>query len=384
MSFVTFSQRSKSVFGSAMARQRTHRTSTVATDSTLAVMQEMLIFHSKEIMYIRGRDHKKQSPFERPTLIDQRLFRRYAVKIGLKGPIRKTDTIFGGIFRAVKHRTSGRLLAFNGWKGGVLHLSVKLVEKSTFGLQPDPGCIPKVYADAYTSNADLEFVNIMSPETRFTEPSGQSEPRDIPSISFRRLGSNIPALQRHTVFSLSQYASPNGKADTRPWEYFLRSPCPTPITPLDKILRTPPYPPSLQRPDMRKSLSTTAARTPESLATFSQSSKYSVSNKAICKVSENIRRRLSIVAPPDAMPIHAPRRLSYSHTCGKPRSPLRRRNVPTSSENLDSSAESDLLASPLVILPSSSYKQYVGWTDNGGHTPGISFLSIASPLRSRV
>lgn len=40
MSFVTFSQRSKSVFGGAMARQITHRISTDTTDLTLAVVQE--------------------------------------------------------------------------------------------------------------------------------------------------------------------------------------------------------------------------------------------------------------------------------------------------------------------------------------------------------
>lgn len=344
-------------------------------------------------MCIRSRDHKKQrSPFERPTLTDQRLLRRCAAKVGLKAPSRKTRAIFEGISKAVKHRTSGRLLlslqclilAFIGWKDGTLHLSAKLIDKSTFGLQSDPGCVPKVYADAYTSNADMEFVNIESPETRFTELSGQSEPRYIPSISFRRLGSNIPALRRHPVFSLPQHASPNGKVDMRPWECFSRSPCSSPITPLDKILHTPPYPPSLQRPDIRNSLSTIAIRTPESLATFSQSSKYSVSNKAICKVSENIRRRLSIVAPPDAMPNAAPRRLSYSHTYGKPRSPLRRRNAPSSSENLDSCSESDLLASPLVIMPSSSHKQNLGWTDSGGHTSDISFSSVASPLRVKV
>lgn len=320
-----------------------------------------------------------QSPFKRPTLTDQRLIRKCAVKIGLKGAIRKTRSIFRGIFKAAKRRTSGLLevsfqwlmSAFIDWKKGDLHLSTKTVDKSA--------C-----ADACAAtNADSGFPIIESPETRLTIPLGQSQPQQFPSISVHHLGSNTPALQRHPVFSFPQYASPNRKAETRSCEYLSRSPCSTPITPLDKILRTPPYPPSVRRPSIRNALAT-LARTPESLATFSSSSKYSLSNKAICKVSENIRRRLSVVAPPDAMPMHAPRRLSYSHTFGKPRSPLRRRNTPASLENLDSCTESDLLASPLVILPSSSHKQFLSCTDSGVQTLDISFSSVASPRQMKV
>ena len=351
-----------------------------------------MLIKSKGTVYIRGRDHKKQSPFKRPTLADQRLIRKCAVKIGLNGAIRKTRAIFRGISKASKRRTSGLLevpsqwlmLAFIDWKKGDLHLPTKSVGKSPFSLQSAAACSPRAYADACdATNADSGFANIESPESRLTEPLGQSQSQQFPSISVHHLGSNIPALQRHLVFSFPQDASPNRKADTRSCEYLSRSPCSTPITPLDKILRTPPYPPSVRRPGIRNTLAT-IARTPESLATFSSSSKYSLSNKAICKVSENIRRRLSIVAPPDAMPMHAPRRLSYSHTFGKPRSPLRRRNTPASLDNLDSCTESDLLASPLVILPSSSHKQFLSWTDSGVKTLDISFSSVASPRQMKV
>ncbi len=126
-----------------------------------------------------------QSPFKRPTLTDQRLIRKCAVKIGLKGAIRKTRSIFRGIFKAAKRRTSGLLevsfqwlmSAFIDWKKGDLHLSTKTVDKSA--------C-----ADACAAtNADSGFPIIESPETRLTIPLGQSQPQQFPSISVHHLGS---------------------------------------------------------------------------------------------------------------------------------------------------------------------------------------------------
>ncbi len=134
-----------------------------------------MLIKSKGTVYIRGRDHKMQSPFKRPTLTDQRLIRKCAVKIGLKGAIRKTRSIFRGIFKAAKRRTSGLLevsfqwlmSAFIDWKKGDLHLSTKTVDKSA--------C-----ADACAAtNADSGFPIIESPETRLTIPLGQSQPQQF-------------------------------------------------------------------------------------------------------------------------------------------------------------------------------------------------------------
>lgn len=237
-----------------------------------------------------------------------------------------------------------------------------LVLKSNMGIASDD--LDHILITGFISSG------LASPAIHIAEPILDLRPVPAASTSRGRLTSNSKSLAVDLSFNFSPYGALNGTA--------------TPITPLDKILHTPACPPSLQRSYVRDDDALAAVKTPENTATSPPQSQYLISSKALCRVSDNVRRRLSVVAPPEAMPMHAPRRLSYSHTYGKPRSPLARRIAPNSSDVLASCAETDLLASPLVILPSSTFKQSIDWTDGGGYMSDFHFPSVASPRGVKV
>lgn len=136
----------------------------------------------------------------------------------------------------------------------------------------------------------------------------------------------------------------------------------TPITPFDQIMHTPLQPPELPRPGTRK---TPNSGTSDCLPLV----------KPICYIStvltselpstpvliplQNTARRSSVVAPPNATPMRAPRRLSYTRTFGVGRTtlPLTSVRIATSpSDNPRTCTENSiLLASPVAIRSSNSF-----------------------------
>lgn len=231
---------------------------------------------------------------------------------------------------------------------------------------------------------------ILESSLRATDPLlSNSTAHSTLSMSYRRHAANIPTLQRPLSFTMPQFFPTNRSSGDHSSEpVFPIDPCSTPITPLDKIIHTPLYPPSLRRPDIKRMPSDVPVDIAEDSAPYLCSTPgYFTLGSALSKVSDHIRRRLSVVSPPEARSMHAPRRLSYSHTYGKAKSPLKRRAAAASTELLDSCTEtSDLLASPLVIITSSSNRQLesAAWVDKNGCGADFSFSLRGSPITVKV
>ncbi|KAF8969789.1 hypothetical protein BDZ97DRAFT_1792644 [Flammula alnicola] len=363
MSFATISQRSfpRSASHKLDARCGTHRRFKLPKDERAAAMLEVLTVH--------GRRFPRQ-----PCIVPEyREFHKYMLKTGAKVPPRTTMNEIQAFACFCQKSTSVYIKP--------LCVSKKADSESCSPPIPKDGTLSTVPAGVHSGI--LEGASILDLSIWLTEhtskpapePISQRRSHEVSSMSRRRLSSNIPALQGHLSFSISQEACTNTSIGTPGFEdLFPINSCSTPITPLDQIIHTPLCPPLLQSPDTRK-------KTLVDSGTYrSPTSKIFMPRNAVSRVSDNIRRRLSVVAPPEAMPMHAPRRLSYSLTYGKTRSPLTRRNGPLSSEMLNSCIETELLASPLVILPSSSVNRLsancVEESRYGQHLP---LSSLGSP-----
>ncbi|KAF5330705.1 hypothetical protein D9619_005960 [Psilocybe cf. subviscida] len=187
--------------------------------------------------------------------------------------------------------------------------------------------------------------------------SPSAKPRSF-SMTRRRSSCNMPTLQRilplncvpqYTIYDFEGFKIP-----------FPVHPCSSPITPLDQIIHTPRAPPVLHPDARRGSWSPVtgtgySSNSPQISSSFMSPSVRVAGRMRGAMPSTSDRRRLSVVAPPEAPPMHAPRRLSYSKAFAKHNStsPLSgRKNSATLGEGLACCPENELLASPLAIRSS--------------------------------
>lgn len=145
-------------------------------------------------------------------------------------------------------------------------------------------------------------------------------------MSQRRLALNIPVLQRHLSFTTYRNSAPLISFNSPPLSLFPLTDCLTPITPAEQILHTPLCPPQINRldpmatPNRQSSGSWNSmfASPSGSSSLYCPSSSPRLPEIGVLKPSkpsiQSLARRLSLVAPPDASPVHMPRRLSYSRT----------------------------------------------------------------------
>lgn len=174
------------------------------------------------------------------------------------------------------------------------------------------------------------------------------------SISPCLTASHMPALKLNQSLTKSNHIS---TLDS----------CSTPYTPLNQILRTPPYPPQLQHMAIKRTpprsipfvspWSTTEAikRTPPRSITFvspwSTTESCGISTPLSKFAAVSLNRRLSTVVPPDAIPLRAPRRLSYSHGYRNFSQPCSGAVDASDLENTNSNAKP--LASPVTLRSAS-------------------------------
>lgn len=153
------------------------------------------------------------------------------------------------------------------------------------------------------------------------KPSADSQTTS--SMSQRRLALNIPVLQRHLSFTAYRDPAPLISLNSPPTSLLPLAECLTPITPADQIIHTPLCPPQINRldPKLTPTRRTTISRnslytSPCGSSPYCPSSNPQSPMFRILKPSkpstQTLARRPSLVAPPDASPVHMPRRLSYS------------------------------------------------------------------------
>jgi hypothetical protein len=215
------------------------------------------------------------------------------------------------------------------------------------------------------------------------------------SMSRRRSSCNMPTLQRILPLNcVPQYTIHDFDGFKIP---FPLHPCSTPITPLDQIIHTPRDPPEIQ-PDARRGswspiIATGSSSDSPQVLSPSMSPSVRMAGRLGVRRAMPLttdRRRLSVVAPPEAPPMHAPRRLSYSKAFGKHNgsSPLSsRKNSATLGEGLACCPENELLASPLAIRSSASAPQRAVLDTCGAEgifSKDFSFTFSASPQAAKV
>lgn len=144
-------------------------------------------------------------------------------------------------------------------------------------------------------------------------------------MSQRRLALNIPALQRHLSFTTYRDSAPLISFNSPPLNLLPLADCLTPITPAEQILHTPLCPPQINRLDPKVMPNRqSGSRNSMFASPYGSSSPYCPPSsprspeidvlKPPKPSIQSLARRLSLVAPPDASPVHMPRRLSYSRT----------------------------------------------------------------------
>ncbi|KAF5386721.1 hypothetical protein D9615_001834 [Tricholomella constricta] len=150
----------------------------------------------------------------------------------------------------------------------------------------------------------------------------QAEPEK--SMSRRRPVLNIPALQPNLSLTSSCGTKSIFPSEGSIFELLSLAECLTPITPVEKMLHTPSCPPSLvrhatnvswPRREPRRSGKSNLSPYSPLLPDFAQPSPQFLATPQTSSPSVQVlHRRLSLVVPPDASPVYAPRRLSYSRS----------------------------------------------------------------------
>ncbi|KIM48840.1 hypothetical protein M413DRAFT_21151 [Hebeloma cylindrosporum] len=155
-----------------------------------------------------------------------------------------------------------------------------------------------------------------------------------------------------------------------------------PITPFDQIMHTPLQPPELPRPQTRKTPNSNASDCALPLVgpIYYLSTVLTSGLPGAPAPSPNTVRRFSVVAPPNATPMRAPRRLSYTRTSGVGRTTLPPNSVRMATSPSDNprtcTDSSILLASPVAIRSSNSSPSIKKrWPQD----PLLSPLQVGSP-----
>jgi hypothetical protein len=176
-------------------------------------------------------------------------------------------------------------------------------------------------------------------------------------MSRRRLALNIPILQRHLSFTAHRNPAPMISFNSPSLSLLPLIGCLTPITPTEQMVHTPLYPPQLNRPDPKMSPARRKSVSWNSIffSPYASSSPHFTSSppqlpdldlpRPSKPTIQSLTRRLSLVAPPDASPVHMPRRLSYSRFANIKLSPLLSKTGTTPITCADANG----LDSPLVI-----------------------------------
>ncbi|RDB24127.1 hypothetical protein Hypma_008783 [Hypsizygus marmoreus] len=177
--------------------------------------------------------------------------------------------------------------------------------------------------------SDADVICPLTVEPVFLSQPAQMTGVPEKSMSRRRLALNIPILQRHLSFASHRNSRLISSPDASPHDFFL-SMAELPITPTGQILHTPSYPPALIRQDSRMSpfhkgnvrpwSSLFSSESPLEPTQLSPQQSHTPGSSS--PSLQILTRRLSLAAPPEASPVHLPRRLSYSHTFSRNLSPI--------------------------------------------------------------
>lgn len=151
------------------------------------------------------------------------------------------------------------------------------------------------------------------------------------SMSQRRRASNMPALQQHLNLGVSRDPLSFTSLEAPVTLYSLRE-CSTPITPADRMVHTPRYPPQLVRHDPKRTPSRKNNNCRGWRSSFSSpyespgiSTSVQTPQTPECSradATQRVTRQIALASPLDTTLFQVPWRLSYSRTMARISSPL--------------------------------------------------------------